>query len=114
MRLGVGLVGPVVAPPLQREGQGGGHLGTKVEAVVGAAGFQQQYADVCVFGQPGGQDVTGRTGADDDVVEFLGHGSSCCPAAIRENAVTVPGLHPGYGAATFFCRSGFIRDVFRG
>ena len=71
VRLGIGQEGPVVAPALQREGQGGRHLGAEVEAVVRAAGFQQQDADAFVFGQPGGQDVAGRTGTDDDVVELL-------------------------------------------
>ncbi len=71
--LRVGLVGPVVAPALQRESQGGGHLGAEVEAVVGAAGFEQQNGDAFVFGQAGGDGVTGRAGTDDDVVVFLGH-----------------------------------------
>ncbi len=76
MRLWVGLVGPVVAAALQGEGQGGRHLGTEVEAVVGATGFQQQYGDAGVFGQAGSQGVTGRAGTDDDVIEFLGHVST--------------------------------------
>ncbi|MCY1362434.1 hypothetical protein D9M69_491500 [compost metagenome] len=71
VRLGVRLVGPVVAAALQREGEGGGHLGTEVQAIVRAAGFEQQHADVGVFGQAGRQDVTGGAGADDDVIEFL-------------------------------------------
>ncbi len=95
VRLGVCLVGPVVAAPLQWVGQGGGHLGTEVEAVVRAAGFEQQDADVRVFAQTGGQDVTGRAGTDDDVVEFLRHGSSCCPAVIRENAGDCPRIRAG-------------------
>ncbi|MNF44553.1 hypothetical protein D3C84_256650 [compost metagenome] len=68
--LGIGLVGPVVAAALQREGEGGGHLGTEVQAIVRAAGFEQQHADVGVFGQAGRQDVTGGAGANDDVIEF--------------------------------------------
>ena len=83
MRFGVGQVGPVIAPALQWEGQGGGHLGAEIQAVIRAAGFQQQHADAFVFGQAGGQHVTGRAGADDDVVEFLGHKSSCSPDALR-------------------------------
>ena len=73
VRLRVGLVGPVVAPALQRVGEGGGHLGAEVQAMVRAAGFQQQHADLGVLGQARGQHVTGRTGADDDVVEFHGN-----------------------------------------
>ncbi|MOA13089.1 hypothetical protein D3C78_1331210 [compost metagenome] len=84
VRLRVGLVGPVVAAALQREGQGGRHLGTEVEAVVGATGFQQQYGDAGVFGQAGRQGVTGRAGTDDDVIEFLGHESTLVLAVIRE------------------------------
>ena len=83
-RLRVGLVGPVVAAALQREGQGGRHLGAEVEAVVGATGFQQQHGDAGVFGQAGGQGVTGRAGTDDDVVEFFGHESTLVLAVIRE------------------------------
>ncbi len=72
--LGIGLVSPVVATALQWKGQGGRHLGTKIQAVVRAAGFEQQYGDASVFGQARGQGVTGRAGTNDDVIEFLGHG----------------------------------------
>jgi len=84
VRLRVGLVGPVVAAALQREGQGGGHLGAEVEAVVGATGFQQQYGDAGVLGQASRQGVTGGACSDDDVIEFLGHESTLVLAVIRE------------------------------
>ena len=71
VRLGFGLVGPVVAPPLQREGQRRRHLGAEVEPVVRAAGLEQQHLHVGVLGQARGEHVAGRTGADDDVVVFL-------------------------------------------
>ncbi|MNS75696.1 hypothetical protein D3C72_1092230 [compost metagenome] len=78
--LGIGLVRPVVALALQREGQCGGHLGTEVEPVVRATGFQQQHADIGIFGEAGGQHVAGRTGADDDVVVLVMGAHGCSPA----------------------------------
>ena len=36
-----------------------------------AAGFQQQDGGLAIGGQPVGQHAAGRTGADDDEVEFL-------------------------------------------
>ena len=68
MGLGIGLVAPVVRGALQRHGQCSRHLGPEVQAVVGQARFQQQDADIRIFGQAGRQDVAGRAGADDDVV----------------------------------------------
>ena len=76
-RLGVGLVASVVGGALQRHGQRSRHLGPEVQAVVGQARFQQQDADIRVFGQAGCQDVAGRAGADDDVVvSGLSYGKS--------------------------------------
>ncbi|MNH15208.1 hypothetical protein D3C79_748170 [compost metagenome] len=72
VRLRVGLVGPVVAAALQREGQRGWHLGAEVHAVVRATGLEQQDSYAFVFGQAGRQGVTGRAGTDDDVVIFHG------------------------------------------
>ena len=71
--LWIGFVGPVVAAALQRESQGGWHLGAEVEAVVRATGLQQQNSDAFVFGQTGRQGVTGRAGTHNDVIVFLGH-----------------------------------------
>ena len=73
VRFWIGLVSPVVATALQRERQGGGHLGAEVETVIRAAGFQQQDGDAFVFGQTGRQGVTGGAGTHNDVVVFLGH-----------------------------------------
>jgi len=69
----LGFIGPVVAAALQGVGQRGRHLGAEVQAVVRAAGLQQQHADAGVFGEARGQRVAGRTGADDDVVVFALH-----------------------------------------
>ena len=90
--LGIGLVRPVVALALQREGQRRRHLGTEVEPVVRATGFQQQHADIGIFGEAGGQHVAGRTGADDDVVVLVMGAHGCllqagarCMQASRRN-----------------------------
>ncbi|RMR37652.1 hypothetical protein ALP88_05510 [Pseudomonas savastanoi pv. glycinea] len=68
--LWLGLVGPVITAALQRECQSGWHLGTEIQTVVRATGFQQQNSDACVFGETGCQGVTGRAGTNDDVVVF--------------------------------------------
>ncbi|MCY1359422.1 hypothetical protein D9M69_459920 [compost metagenome] len=113
VRLGIGQVGPVVAPALQRERQRRRHLGAEVGAVVRAAGFQQQHADVGVLGQAGGEHVTGRAGADDDVVEFLGHAGlplfvGMTPPATRARRCLEVGFGrwQGVGPATGRVRSG--------
>src|SRR5690606_33790832 len=89
---------------LFRSGEGGGHLGAEVQAMVRAAGLQQQHADGRVLGQTGGQHVAGRAGADDDVVEFHG---DCLPrdgeviacSAVGRTALFCPPLAPDRGRA---------------
>ena len=47
----------------------GGNVDPRIAIL--AAGFQQQHGGLAIGGQPVGQHAAGRTGADDDEVEFL-------------------------------------------
>ncbi|MNQ36399.1 hypothetical protein D3C85_499190 [compost metagenome] len=80
MRLGHGLVAPVVLPGVHRDGKGAGHLDQ--HAAVAAAEFQDQHRGAGVLGQATGQDTAGGAGADDDVVVSLIH---CCSPLRRDS-----------------------------
>jgi hypothetical protein len=72
--LGLGLETPVVAPVVEELGKT--HRQADPEAVVLAAGLQEQDPNRRVLAQAAGKDAAGGAGADDDVVVFGGHRNS--------------------------------------
>ena len=74
VRLGVGVVAPVVEAAADRERQRGRHVDERVELPVRVAGLEDQDAGAAVGGEPVRQGAPGRaTAHDDDVVPVLGH-----------------------------------------
>ena len=73
MRLGLGPVGPVIAPAALGDGEGARHL--QEDAAVAAAGFEQQHGRAAVLGQPAGQHTARRARADHDIVK--------CPTVVH-------------------------------
>ena len=71
MRLGCGLVAPVVRRFVAQAREAGRHLQHK--RVVGGARLEDQDAQPIVFGEAVGDRAAGRAGADDDVVVGPGH-----------------------------------------
>ncbi len=72
-RLRDGAVGVVDGAPPQRRP---GRWRREVGGVVPTAALEQQHGDVGVLAQPRGHDTAGGSSPDDDVIEFVVHGST--------------------------------------
>ena len=57
--------------------EAGGNVDPRIAIL--AARLQQQHGGLAVGGQPVGQHAAGRTGADDDEIEFLSSGHDVPP-----------------------------------
>ena len=90
MRLRLRLILPIVARHVHRDRQRAGHLDE--DRAIGPALFEHQHAMPSILGQPGGEHAPRRSGADDDVIEAVGHqrylnrGSRCRPSRHRRSS----------------------------
>ncbi len=69
VRLGLGLVGPVVGVVGERVGEGGRHVDE--QAQIRRTGLDQQHRDIRLLGEAHREHAARRAGADDDVVVFF-------------------------------------------
>jgi len=99
VRLGLGLVAPVVEPAADRETQRAGHVHEEVPQVVWSSGLEQQHAVGRVGAQPVGEHGTGRAGSHDHEVDGIGS-SQRAPVLSMRVAVSHLSVthHPDDGA----------------
>ena len=76
-RLRFGVVAPVVLLHAHRDGECGGHL--HEEGAVRTAVLEDEHGVPAIRGEPVRQHATGRSRADDDVVELLSRAHRCRP-----------------------------------
>ncbi len=113
VRLGVGLVLPVVEPVADRDRQRRGHVDERVDDVVGAAGLEDQHRARRVGAEPVGDGAAGGPAADDHVVvalarvatgvELVGTGVELVATGVE--LVETHGANQCWGAGLMLCQT---------